>query len=407
MKVLQINTTVNSGSTGKITEDIGNLLLKQGHESFIAHGRGNRSSGSKLIKIGSKFGTYLHWLLTALFDKHGLGSKKATLTLINQIEIIKPDIIGLHNIHGYYINIEILFEYLQKSKIPIVWTLHDCWAFTGHCTYFDSVNCEKWKTQCSNCPKTKFYPTSYLIDNSKNNYSIKKVLFNLPKSIQLITPSNWLNNLVKQSYLQHPVSTIYNGVDLSVFKPNNASILLRDTHQLKNKSVILGVASIWDKRKGLDDFIALSSLIDNSKMQIILIGLSKDQITNLPPLIIGIGRTENLQQLADYYSLADVFVNPTWQDNFPTTNIESLACGTAVITYKTGGSPEAIDKNTGIVVNKGDIDGLKNAVKVIIENGKDFYQSKCRNRAELLFNKNDRYMNYISLYESMINKNND
>jgi putative colanic acid biosynthesis glycosyltransferase len=403
LKVLQINTSVNSGSTGKIAEDIGNLLLKQGYESFIAHGRGNRPSGSKLIKIGSKFGTYFHWLLTALFDKHGFGSKKETLTLINQIEIIKPDIIGLHNIHGYYINIEILFEYLKKSKIPIVWTLHDCWAFTGHCTYFDSVNCEKWKTQCFNCPKTKFYPTSYLIDNSKKNYSIKKILFNLPKNIQLITPSNWLNNLVQQSFLQHPVNTIYNGVDLSIFKSNNASILLRDKHQLNNKSVILGVASIWDKRKGLDDFIALSQILDSSKFQIILIGLSKDQITNLPAQIIGIERTENVQQLADYYSFADVFINPTWQDNFPTTNIESLACGTPVITYNTGGSPEAIDENTGIVVNKGDIEGLKNAIYNIINNVKNFYQTKCRKRAELFFDKNDRYMDYISLYESMIN----
>jgi putative colanic acid biosynthesis glycosyltransferase len=407
LKVLQINTSVNSGSTGKIAEDIGNLLLKQGHESSIAYGRGNRPSGSKLIKIGSKLGTYFHWLLTALFDKHGFGSKKATLKLINQIEIIKPDIIGLHNIHGYYINIEILFEYLQTSKIPIVWTLHDCWAFTGHCTYFDSVNCEKWKTQCFNCPKTKFYPTSYLIDNSKNNYSIKKVLFNLPKSIQLITPSNWLNQLVKQSFLTHPVQTIYNGIDLTIFKPNYSDSLLLEKHKLNNKLVVLGVASIWDKRKGLDDFIALSQILDSNKFQIILIGLSKDQITNLPSQIIGIERTENVQQLAEYYSLAYVFINPTWQDNFPTTNIESLACGTPVITYNTGGSPEAIDDNTGIVVKKGDIKGLEQAIHVIIKNGKSFYQDNCRKRAELLFDKNERYLDYIKLFESILIKEND
>jgi len=404
LKILQINTTVNSGSTGKIAEDIGNLLIKQGHESYIAYGRFKRPSDSKLIKIGSKMETYFHWLITALFDKHGFGSKKATLTLINKIEKIKPDIIGLHNIHGYFINVKILFEYLQKSKIPIVWTLHDCWAFTGHCTYFDSVNCEKWKTQCFNCPKTKFYPTSYIIDNSKNNYSIKKILFNLPKSIQLITPSNWLNNLVKQSFLTHPVHTIYNGIDLTVFKPNYSYSFLSKKHDLNNKLVVLGVASIWDKRKGLEDFIALSKIIDNSKNQIILIGLSKDQINNLPKNIIGIERTENVQQLADYYSLADVFVNPTWQDNFPTTNIESLACGTPVITYNTGGSPEAIEESTGIVVNKGDIEGLKNAIDKVINNGKDFYQTNCRKRAELLFNKNDRYMDYLKIYKQLIEK---
>ncbi len=403
MKVLQINTSVNSGSTGKITEDIGNLLLQLGHESFIAYGRGNRPSSSKLIKFGGKFGTYFHWLLTAIFDKHGFGSKRATLALINEIEVIKPDIIGLHNLHGYYLNIELLFEYLQKSEIPIVWTLHDCWAFTGHCTYFDSVNCEKWKTQCSLCPKTKFYPTSYLIDNSKNNYSIKKTLFNLPKRIQLITPSNWLNTLVKQSFLSHPVHTIYNGIDLNIFKPSYSAHLLREKHKLNNKSVVLGVASIWDKRKGLEDFIELSKLI-NIEIQIILIGLSKNQIKNLPTNIIGVERTENVQQLAEYYSLANVFVNPTWQDNFPTTNIESLACGTPVITYNTGGSPEAIDENTGIVLSKGDVNGLNRAIIQIVKNGKDFYQTNCRKRAELLFDKNDRYMDYFKKYKQLIEK---
>ncbi len=404
MKVLQINVSVNSGSTGRIAEDIGNLLLRQGHESYIAYGRGNRPSGSELIKIGGNMGICAHWILTAFFDKHGFGSKKATLELISQIEIIKPDIIGLHNIHGYYINAEVLFEYLRKSKIPIVWTLHDCWSFTGHCTYFDSVNCEKWKTQCYSCPKTKFYPTSYFIDNSRNNYSIKKILFNLPQNIQLVTPSNWLKNLVRQSFLKHSVDTIYNGVDLTIFKPNNGNNSLSQKLQLNCKSLVLGVASVWDKRKGLDDFVTLSKIIDNNKYQIILIGLDKRQIKNLTPNIIGIERTEDLQQLADYYSLANVFVNPTWQDNFPTTNIESLACGTPVVTYNTGGSVEAIDENTGIVVNKGDIEGLKNAIYKINTKGKEFYQMRCRDRAKLLFDKNDRYMDYLKIYKQLIEK---
>lgn len=406
MKILQINTTINSGSTGKIAEDIGKLLIKNGHTSYIAFGRGNRPSESIKIKIGSQLSIYWHWLITAFFDKHGFGSKKASFELIKQIEKIKPDIIGLHNIHGYFLNMEILFKYLQKSNIPVVWTLHDCWAFTGHCTFFDSVNCEKWKLQCHQCPKTKFYPSSYLFDNSKKNYSIKKTLFNL-LDIHLITPSNWLNGLVKQSFLNHSVNTIYNGIDLSIFKINektNTSII---KEQFNNKSVILGVASIWDKRKGLDDFIALSQILDRNKFQIILIGLSKDQITNLPPQLIGIERTENIQQLADYYNLTDVFINPTWQDNFPTTNIEALACGTPVITYKTGGSPEAIDENTGIVVNKGDIKGLEQAIHVIIKNGKSFYQDNCRKRAELLFDKNERYLDYIKLFESILIKEND
>ena len=160
MRILQINTIVNSGSTGRITEDIGQVLITYGHESYIAYGRGNRPSNSKLIKIGNQADVYLHGLKTVLFDRHGFGSKEATLKLVEQIDEIKPDAIGLHNIHGYYLNIEVLFNYLKDKNIPIVWTLHDCWAFTGHCTYFDSIDCKKWKTQCESCPKTKYYPTS-------------------------------------------------------------------------------------------------------------------------------------------------------------------------------------------------------------------------------------------------------
>lgn len=407
MKILQINTNVNSGSTGRIAEDIGKLLIKNGHESYIAYGRGSRPSESELLKIGNDFDIYAHGLKTIFTDKHGFGSKKATLNLIKQIEKIKPDAIGLHNLHGYYLNIEVFFNFLSKSNIPVLWTLFDCWAFTGHCTYFDDINCVKWLTHCEKCPKHKKYPTSW-IDNSFQNFENKKYLFKSLENLELIVHSKWLANFVSKSFLvNHKIHVTPSGIDLDTFQINNTNFSLKEKHQLNNKSVLLGVASIWDKRKGLDDFIALSKIIDINKFQIILIGLRKEQINNLPPKIIGIERTENLQQLADYYNLADIFINPTWQDNFPTTNIESLACGTPIITYNTGGSPEAIDEYTGLIVEKGDIVGLQNAVKVIIKNGKDFYQTSCRKRAELLFNKNIRYMDYLNLYESMINKKND
>lgn len=406
MKVLQINTTVNSGSTGRITEDIGKILIQNGYESFIAYGRGNRPSESKLIKIGSDLDVYAHGVKTLLTDKHGFGSKKATFNLIKQIELINPDVIGLHNLHGYYLNIEILFNFLSKSNIPVLWTLFDCWSFTGHCTYFDDINCDKWLTQCEKCPKHKKYPKSW-VDNSLHNFENKKYLFNSLENLELIVHSKWLANFVNKSFLHnHKIHVTPSGIDLSVFNLKNTKEFLTKKHNLKNKSVILGVASIWDKRKGLNDFIALSSLLDNELIQIVIIGLSKAQIKKLPTYIIGIERTENIEQLADYYNLADVFVNPTWQDNFPTTNIESLACGTPVITYNTGGSPESIDDNTGIVVNKGDIKGLKNAIDTVIYNGKNFYQTKCRKRAELLFDKNERYKDYINLYNSIINTNN-
>jgi putative colanic acid biosynthesis glycosyltransferase len=400
MRILQINTTVNFGSTGRIAEDIGKVLIANGHESYIAYGRGNQTSESKLIKIGTQKDIILHGLKTALVDRHGFGSKEATQKLIAQIEKIQPDSIGLHNIHGYYLNIEVLFNYLGTKNIPIVWTLHDCWAFTGHCTYFDSVGCQKWKIQCEKCPKKSFYPTSYLIDNSKKNYLDKKKLFSKVANGIVITPSQWLKNLAEESFLKYPVTNIYNGIDLQVFKPQLDVRLIKEKHQITTEKIILGVASIWDERKGLNDFIALQKIVSNS--QILLVGLSEKQIKQLPTGIIGIKRTENIEELAALYALAEVFVNPTYQDNFPTTNLEALACGTPVITYNTGGSPEAIDELTGKIVPKGNIHALSEAIEEVLNNGKSFYTKACRLRAENRFNKEDRYMDYLVIFEKIV-----
>ena len=404
MKVLQINTIVNSGSTGRIAEDIGRVLIEKGHESYIAYGRGNRPSQSKLIKIGTKLDIYLHGIKTLFLDQHGFGSKKATKKLITEIERIKPDIICLNNLHGYYINIEVLFKYISKSNTPVLYILFDCWAFTGHCTYFEDIHCDKWKTNCEKCPKIDKYPKSW-VDNSSKNYEFKKSALVSLKNIEFLVHSQWLAGLVKNSFLKrHKIHTYLPGIDLEKFWFKGSNNQLRIKNQFKNKSVILGVASIWDKRKGLDDFLSLNTILNDQEFQIILIGMSKSQIKALPSNIIGIERTENIQELADYYAVADAFVNPTWQDNFPTTNIEALACGTPVITYNTGGSPESIDDTTGIVVNKGDIDGLKNAIEKIKFNGKNFYQENCRRRAEQLFDKNKNYTAYLALFQKIINE---
>ncbi|WP_158860034.1 glycosyltransferase [Lunatibacter salilacus] len=402
MRILQINSVANSGSTGRIAEEIGNVLMAHGHESFIAYGRGDRPSQSNLIKIGNKVDTYFHGIKTAVFDRHGFGSKEATHKLILEIEKIKPDAIGLHNLHGYYLNIEILFDYLKSSKTPVLWTLFDCWAFTGHCTYFDNIQCEKWKEHCEICPKTKFYPSSYVLDNSFKNFEDKNRLFSSPANMELLVHSQWLKTLVEQSFLSNrKIHLTPSGIDLEQFSPSLS--LLKEKYSILDIKVILGCASIWDKRKGLDDFIQLHSHLTN-KYKIVLIGLNKDQIAKLPDGMLGITRTESIQELAEWYSLADVFVNPTYQDNFPTTNLEALGCGTPVITYNTGGSPEAIDEFTGLVVPKGDIQGLKDAVEKISSKGKAHFQKACRIRAEKYFNKNDRYLDYLHLYESLVNR---
>ena len=396
MKVVQINTTVNTGSTGRITEEIGEKIMEAGHESYIAYGKKRSNpSKSKLIKIGSVSDRYIHAGLTRLFDLHGFGSKGSTEKLIDRLYKIDPDVIGLHNLHGYYINIEILFNYLKEVQKPVVWTLFDCWAFTGHCTYFDSIGCERWIDGCYSCPKKTRYPASYGLDNSKLNYKRKKELFTGLNNLTIVAHSHWLAGLVKRSFLkEYPVKVIRSGIDLDNFSIKN------EKPQVLNgitKKIVLGVASTWSDRKGLSDFIELDRSLNND-FQIVLIGIDKNLKKILPADIISVPRTESVHELAEFYSAADVFVNPTTADNFPTTNLESLACGTPVITYETGGSPEAIDRETGIVIDKNDTSGLTNAVKKITEKEKEFYTTVCRSRALRLFNKNERYKDYLNLF---------
>ena len=408
-KLLMINTSANTGSTGRIAEGIGQAAIAKGYDSYFAYGRTGRESESKLIRIGADRDFKIHGLESLLLDGHGFGSRTATQRFIEEIERVKPDVINLHNIHGYYLNVEILFEYLAKTDIPVVWTLHDCWAFTGHCSYFDRYHCERWKTGCHHCPNSKGYPKSLFLDRSKANYERKKQLFNKPKNITFVAVCNWMANNVRASFLGgYPVETIYNGVDVDVFKPRFAEADNGNGQKYKlgidtDAKVVLGVASTWDRRKGLDDFVKLRRLFDCEKYAIVLVGLNDKQIAELPDGIIGIKRTESVEQLAELYSLADVFVNPTYVDNFPTTNIEALACGTPVVTYNTGGSPEAVDEATGVVVEQGDIGLLRDAVENCANNKKEFTQA-CRERALKNFNKRERFEDYVRIFDRLIKK---
>lgn len=404
IKILQIVVEGNTGSTGTIAEAIGCLARNYGWESYIAHGRFPRSSESEIIKIGSNFDVIMHGIETRLLDRHGLGSRRSTNKLIYQIEKIKPDIIHLHHLHGYYINIDILFKYLSKTNIQVVWTFHDCWSFTGHCCYFDYVGCEKWKVECDNCPQKKVYPASLLIDRSRNNYMLKKRLFTSVQKLTIVTVSRWLEELVKQSFFSSSdIVTIHNGVDLNIFKPYENSEATKFKYNVKNKFLILGVASPWVKRKGLSDFIEISKYLKPDEV-VILVGLKKNEIEKMPINIIGLLKTENKQQLAYLYSAADVFVNPTLEDNFPTTNIEALACGTPVITYDTGGSPEAVTNDTGIVVEKGSIKGLLEAIEKVRLREKKQFTKFCRERAVDKYSKDKQFLKYFELYSNLLNE---
>lgn len=406
MRVLQINSVVNYGSTGKIVEQIGLLLKNTGNESYIAYGRKIKESSSETYQISSNFEVLLNGLQTRLFDNHGFGYKRGTLKLIEYIKKIKPDIIHIHNLHGYYVNIEELFKYIKLLNIPIILTLHDCWTFTGHCAYFDYIGCEKWKKHCKECPQIKSYPSSFLFDRSYINFDLKKNLFNSIDKLTIVPVSDWLNKIVQSSFLSLKSRiVIKNGIDLKIFKPLKSRDQIISKYNLSGKLIILGVANIWDARKGLQDIITLAKNLGKDYSIVIVGSRINNKIKKIKNITI-IERTENQEQLAELYSAADIFINPTYEDTLPTTNMEALACGTPVITYNTGGSPELIDDKTGFVVPKGNIEKMSDIIKTFSYYEKQKMTFACRVRAEKYFNKDERFKDYINLYERVIKKDN-
>ncbi len=400
--IFQICDAVNIGSTGTIAEALGTLAIQRGWKSYIAYGRLSRPSKSQLIRIGTNLDVLTHGLITRLFDRHCLGSTRATRTIVNQIKKIKPDIIHLHHLHGYYINIEILFEFLSKESIPVVWTLHDCWSITGHCTNFDFVGCKKWRTECSHCPQKNEYPASFFVDRSKQNFLLKKKLFTSVSNMTVVSVSKWLNNIVHNSFMAGmPSQIIYNGIDVDLFTPIAKNSNFRKDFKRKDCFMILGVASPWGKRKGLIDFIKLSKKLDDNDL-IVLVGLSVTQIKKLPSNVIGIKRIDNQEELQNLFVIADVFLNLSVEETFGLTTAEALSCGTPAIVYNTTACPEVVDSTTGLVVEKNDIDSLLEAINTVKKQGKKFYSSTCRERALKNFNKNNQFSEYIDLYERLI-----
>ena len=350
--LIQINECL-SFSTGKITQQIGEAAIKKGWDSWIAYSSREPfvPSLSNTIKVGFFTNPYVHYAENLLFDREGLSSRNATKRLIVQIKRIKPDIIHLHNIHDHWLNYKILFEYLNQTNIKVVWTFHDCWAFTGHCFHFVTKSCNRWMTGCFDCPLQKEYPKTYL-DRSRENYSLKKKLFCANKNLTVVACSEWMAELVRQSFLKDKrIEVIHNGIDLNVFKPIGKKIG-------DGNFLILAVSNVWNKEKGFYDIIKLRKLL-TSDYEITIVGLNKEQVSCIPEGIKGIERTNNIEELVRLYSESNVLINPTYADTFPTINIEALACGTPVITYKTGGSTEIIDEQTGVVVDQGDVKGLE------------------------------------------------
>lgn len=396
MKVFQINTVCGVGSTGRIATDLYHVLKKEGHSCCIAYGRGKAPADVDSYKIDSTADFYLHTFFSRLTDGEGLFSEGATRRLLKKIQEYDPDIIHLHNIHGHYLNYPILFRFLKNYHRPVVWTLHDCWSFTGHCAYFDYVGCQLWQKGCQHCPQLKSYPQSYGIDHSAENYARKKELFTGIERLHIVTPSQWLADLVKKSFLkEYPITVIHNGIDTSVFKPTESDF--RKQHGLENKKILLGVASPWTPRKGLQDFIKLAPMLPEN-WKIVLVGLSKHQLAHLPSDMLGLERTNNTKELAQIYTAADVFFNPTYEDNYPTTNLEAIACGTPVITYDTGGSPESAGGRNGTVIDQGDISDVRSKLESINEWKSSFVLGSKEN------DKSQNFAQYYMLYQQLLDR---
>lgn len=401
MIVFEINS-VPYGSTGRIMFQIADTVESIGGTAYTSASF-TKSRGEQFpdtyYRIGSAVGKTEHIILAKLTGRHGCYSHFATYKLIQKIKQVKPDVIHLHNIHGWYLNWKMLFDYLKRAKIPVVWTLHDCWAFTGHCPHFMAIGCEKWKTGCHDCSLYKSYPGCFL-DDSKKQYALKKQCFTGVPDLTIVTPSQWLADLVKQSYLKdYDTVVINNGVDLTKFKPRTSDF--REKYGLENKIILLGVAFDWSPRKGIDDFKKLADDLPE-EYAIVLVGVSDIVASTLPERIISIACTQNQKELAEIYSAVDIFVNPTLEDNFPTVNIEALACGTPVITYQTGGSPESLTEKCGRVVPYKNYEALKNTISEM-KNAKPAMSNACAERAKL-YERNNAYQKYVMLYKTVEEK---
>lgn len=369
LKILQINSVCGVTGTGRIVADLYEAAVNRGHECMVAYGEHkyhNNPGTMQTMEIGTIRDCQIHAVLTRLWDKQGFGSRRATREFLKKVDEYQPDVVHLHNLHGYYMNIELLFQYLKQKNIKVVWTLHDCWAFTGHCVHFLEAACDKWQTECYNCPLTGQYPASLGYDGSRQNYRRKKELFTGLQDMTLVVPSRWLEERVRQSFLKdYPVKVVYNGIDLNSYHPTPSDF--REKYGLQDKFIVLGVANVWVERKGLNTFLELAKRLGN-EYHVVLVGLNEQQLEELPEGVLGLPRTDTVRELAEIYTAADVFVNPGREETFGLTVAEAIACGTWPIVYADTACAEVVEQGTGQIVDGG-IDELEAAIRTCKEKG--------------------------------------
>lgn len=394
MRVLFVNLVYGVGSTGKIIADIADLLRKGGSDVRILYGAGADSSDADARRTAGSLEYYAHNALSRLTDHAGLYSRAATRRMIREIKTFQPDLIHLHTLHGFYVNYEMLFRFLKGSGIPVVWTLHDCWPFTGHRTHFSQIKCTQWQTECQDCRLLRRYPHCYGKGDVRRNFRRKKDAFTGVKNPVITTPSQWLASQVALSFLRdYPRMVIPNGIDRTVFRPQASD--LWKSYRLEDKKIVLGVASTWSAQKGLPGLLALADRL-GADYQVVLIGLTAQQLPHVPPNVLGLPRTANQTELAQWYTVADVFVNPTYEDTFPTVDMEAQSCGAPAAVYETDGCPETLVTGNSVPTAQGDLDGLEHAVRDVVRRG--VRVAPCETER---FDKEWTYGEYIRLYECM------
>lgn len=399
-RLLQINTTLGRGSTGRIAELISSLARNAGWECFMAHGpRFLGNSEMRSYQVSGRFDELRHYVLSRVLDRHGLGSCAATKKLIRRIEKVRPDVVHIHNLHGYYANYKLLFQYLAKKGIPTVITMHDFWLMTGHCAYINK-SCSKWEVGCGHCPRLREYPASFF-DRTRKNWVLKKSLFDAfdKDKLVLVPVSHWLEGFAKQSLLsERKFQVIQNGVDTKVFQPYQGehSELWKKVDW--NKHTIISVADKWTEANGFYDIIALSRLLPVD-MQIVMVGLNEQQMEGLPDNIVGIGHTSNVQQLVELYSSADVLFNSSTEVTFGLVTAEAMACGTPAIVFKGTAGEEIVNPQTGFTIEK--IEEIPELVYACREKS-DTYNVNCRERVVEYFDSVKQYSKYIELYENIL-----
>ena len=417
MRVLQINTRYKyGGSTGRIAYDIKNISESNDIEAYCAYGFEFVAMDEPgTMRIESALELTVSKVRSRIFGVHGFYSEFATRKLLGWIDELQPDVIHLHNIHNHYVNCRMLFDYIKARNIPVVWTLHDCWSFTGHCAYFDYSGCDRWKTECHSCPCKGDYPYAWFSAGAKKAWNKKKDVFCGVDNLVLCPPSRWLGELVRESFLkEYPVRVINNGVDVELFKPMTDLDEVRIRYGLAGKTVYLAMMNILEKRKGISCLKAIPERLADDEI-LVIVGLSdKDRAYFPREKCMIINRTDSIAELVSLYNIASCFINTTLEDNFPTTNIEALSCGTPVVTFKTGGSSECVEdceelkaegsvtwSSVGAVVPQGDVDSMLKAARTFRDGGKSHYIEPCRHKAMERYNKNTQYLKYIDLYKQL------